>query len=112
MLMYKNDFGRLTVHASAGSSSRGRLQSVCTAAEEMAKRLNLNFEMVKQAGAGQIYVYYEDGVYDPIPLYCDEGKSGNLEEISSRIRNMIFVLSFHPKYGTLKHVRQTLFTMS
>lgn len=110
--MYKSDFGKLTVHASTAASPRNRLQSVRTAAEEMAKRLNLNFEMVRQAGSPQIYVYYENGEEDPIPLYCDEGKSGDLAEISSKIRNMMFVLSFHPRHAALAQVRRELFTLS
>ncbi len=111
-VMYKGDPGKLTVYASASDSPRHRLQYVRTAAEDTAKRLNLSFEMVKQAGASQIYVYYENGDEDPIPLYCDDGKSGDLAEIRSKIRNMMFVLSFHPKYTALKHVRQALFIPS
>jgi len=110
--MYKIDSGKLTVYASAGESPKNRLQSVRTAAEKMAKQLNLNFEMVKRTGAAQIYVYYENGNEDPIPLYCDEGKTGDFTEISSKIRNMMFVLSFHPKHSGLKQVRQSLFTLS
>jgi hypothetical protein len=110
--MFKSDCGKLTVHASTAASPKQRLQSVRTATQEMARRLNMDFEVIKQAGAGQIYVYYENGDEDPIPLYCDEGKSGDLAEISSKIRNMMFVLSFHPKHVVLKQVRQSLFTLS
>ena len=40
---------------------------------------------------------------EPIPLYCDEGKMSDLEEICSALRSMMFVLSFHPKHSALKH---------
>lgn len=108
--MFKNDLGKLTVHASQPNQ---RLQSVKTATEKMAKQLNLSFEMVKQQhGPGPIYVYYQCGEEEPIPIYCDEGKTGDSTEISSRIRSMMFVLSFHPQHSALKHARKALFTPS
>jgi hypothetical protein len=73
--MHNNDLGKLTVYAPAGLAPRDRLRSVKGAAEAMAKQLNLSFEMVKQtAKDAPIYVYYEQGNDDPVPLYCDEGK--------------------------------------
>jgi len=79
----------------------------------MAKQLNLDFEMVKQTkSCTPIYVYYEQGEEDPIPLYCDEGKNGDFAEIQSRLRNMMFVLSFHPKHTGLKQARKTLMALS
>jgi len=111
--MFKTDSGKLMVYASTGVSPRRRLQSVKTAAETMAKQLNLDFEMVKQGtGTSPIYVYYENGNDEPIPLYCDEGKTGDLAEISSKIKNMMFVLSFHPRHAALKPARKALFAFS
>ena len=111
--MFKNDSGKLMVCASKQTSPRLRLQSVMTATQEMAKQLNLNFEMVKQTqGASPIYVYYDCGSEEPIPIYCDEGKNGDLKEIASKIRNMMFVLSFHPRHAALKQARKALFTLS
>jgi len=107
--MLKADSGRLMVYASAETSSRKRLLSVKSAAEKMAQQLNLGFEFVRQTrGCSPIYVYYENGYDDPIPIYCDEGKKGDFADISSRLRNMIFVLSFHPKHAALKQVRKAL----
>jgi hypothetical protein len=103
--MLKNDSGKLMVYASAPSQ---RLQSVKTAAEKTAKQLNLNFGMVRQTKGAPIYVYYECGGEDPIPVYCDEGKSGDLLEIAAKIRSMMFVLSFHPKHAALKQARKAL----
>ena len=111
--MFKTDSGKLMVYASTEVSPRQRLQSVKTAAEAMAKQLNMDFEMVRQVnGISPIYVYYENGDDEPIPLYCDEGKSGDPAEISSKIRNMMFVLSFHPRHEALKQARKTLFAFS
>ncbi len=89
-IMFKNDTGKLMVYASPASSPKQRLQSIKDATEKMAKQLNLNFELVKQAqGNTPIYVYYESGGEDPVPIYCDEGKTGDLSEVSSKIRNMM-----------------------
>jgi hypothetical protein len=112
-IMFRTDLGKLTVYASAASAPRQRLQSVKTAAEAMAKQLNLNFEMVKQAQGAPIYVYYESGGdEEPIPIYCDEGKTGDFSEISTKIRSMMFVLSFHPRHAALRQARKTLLISS
>jgi hypothetical protein len=111
--MYKTDLGKLMVFASADSSPKQRLLSVKNAAEKMARQLNLNFEMVKQKHrSSPIYVYYECGEDEPIPIYCDEGKTGDFSEISTRIRSMMFVLSFHPKHAALRKARKELFIPS
>jgi hypothetical protein len=112
-IVFKNDTARLAVYASAETSPNQRLLSVRSAAEEMARRLNLNFEIVRQGESDlPIYVYYETGDDAPIPLYCDEGKTGNKEEISLKIRNMMFVLSFHPRHEALRQTRKALFAFS
>jgi hypothetical protein len=112
--MLKGNCGKLMVYASTGIPSRKRLDSVRTAAKDTAKRLNLDFEIVRfERASSPIYVYYgENDDKEPIPLYCDEGKISGLEEISSRLRNMMFVLSFHPKHSALKEIRKELLKLS
>ena len=111
--MFKNDQGKLMVYASSAASPKERLRSVRTAAEKMAKQLNLDFEMVKQTKmCAPIYVYYEQGNDEPIPLYCDEGKACDLQEIQARLKNMMFVLSFHPKHTALRQVRNSIVKLS
>jgi hypothetical protein len=112
--MFKGNCGKLMVYASTGVSYRKRLESVRTATRETAKRLNLDFEMVRFNGAGSpIYVYYEESDGDePIPLYCDEGKMSGLEEICSALRSMMFVLSFHPKHTALRQMRKEIIKLS
>jgi hypothetical protein len=112
--MFKGNFGKLMVYASTGVPCRKRLESVRTATRETAKRLNLDFEMVRFDGAGSpIYVYYEESDGDePIPLYCDEGKMSGLEEICSALRSMMFVLSFHPKHTALRQMRKEIIKLS
>ncbi len=113
-VMFKETNGKLMIYASSGAPHRKRLESVTTATQQTAKRLKLNFEMKKLHGpATPIYVYYEDdGDDEPIPLYCDEGKLSGLDEISSTLRSMMFVLSFHPKHAALRHMRKEILKLS
>ncbi len=102
------------VYASNYVPQKKRLESVRSATQETAKRLNLDFEMVRFSRPNSpIYVYYEenDGE-EPIPLYCDEGKRSGLEEISSALRSMMFVLSFHPRHSSLKRLRGEMVKLS
>jgi hypothetical protein len=87
--MFKGNCGKLMVYASSGLPSKKRLDSVKVAAKDTAKRLNLDFEMVRfDKAASPIYVYYEENhSEEPIPLYCDEGKKANLDEISNAKKN-------------------------
>jgi hypothetical protein len=112
--MFKGNGGKLMVYASTGLPSGKRLQSVRTAAKVTAERLNLDFEIVRfDRASSPIYVYYEENDGDePIPLYCDEGKKSGLEEISGKLRNMMFVLSFHPNHSVLKEMRKELLKLS
>ena len=95
------------VYMSTAASRRKRLHSVKTATEETAKRLNLGFEVVRfRKRFSQIYVYYENGVDEPIPIYCDEGKTSGMSEICAILKNMMFVLSFHPAHSALRDARK------
>ena len=112
-LMFSGNCGKLMVYASNSVPGQERLKSVRIAAKETAKQLNLDFEIVRSETASPIYVYYEEDEGDvPIPLYCDEGKMSGLKEISNKIRNMMFVLSFHPKHQALAQIRSELLRLS
>jgi hypothetical protein len=101
------------VYASTVAPRRKRLQSVRTATEKTAKLLNLGFEVVRfRKSFSQIYVYYESGDDEPIPIYCDEGKTFDLQEICATLKNMVFVLSFHPKHSALRQVRKEIMRLS
>jgi hypothetical protein len=111
--MFKNDCGKLMVYTSTAAPHKRRLQSVKTATEKTAKLLKLGFEVVRfRKSFSQIYVYYENGEDEPIPIYCDEGKTSDLQEISATLKNMMFVLSFHPKHSTLRQMRKGLMRLS
>ena len=104
----------MLVYTSTDVASNKRLESVKTATAETAKLLNLKFDVVRfRNSCSQIYVYYECSDRDePIPLYCDDGKTGNLQEICETLRKMVFVLSFHPKYSALKQMRSAIMRAS
>ncbi len=112
--MFKGNSGKLMVYASTTLPSTKRLESVREAAKETAKQLNLDFEIVRfERMSSPIYVYYEENEdKEPIPLYCDEGKMSDLDEISSALRHMMFVLSFHPKHLALAQMRSELLKLS
>ena len=111
--MYKNNSGKLLVYESTGVASKERLESVKTAAQQTAKRLNMDCDIVKFGKTGApLYIYYDCDDGEPIPLYCDEGKMVGLEEISSALSKMMFVLSFHPKHPALAQMRSELLKFS
>jgi hypothetical protein len=111
--MLRNDFGKLMVYTSTAAPHRKRFQSVRTATEKTAKLLKMGFEVVKlQKRFSQIYVYYENGEGEPVPIYCDEGKTSDLQEICATLRNMMFVLSFHPANSALRQQRKGLMRLS
>jgi hypothetical protein len=112
-LVFRSNMGKLLVCSGVSVPRRKRYRCVRTATEETARRLNLDFESVKFDQTGSpIYVYYDNDDGDPIPLYCDEGKNGDLKDICSALRKMIFVLSFHPKHSSLKSLRNELMRLS
>ena len=107
--LLKSNSGKLFIHASCDNPHKKRLRSIRNETEEAAKLLNMDFELVKiRKDFSQIYVYYGDGQDEPVPIYCDDGKATNLREICETLRNMVFVLSFHPKYSRLKQLRREI----
>jgi len=111
--MYKNCFGKLLVRASTGGAYRRRLHQVKLATEKMAQQLDLGYEFVNSSGMrSPIYVYYENGDDEPVPIYCDEGKEFELQEICATLKNMMFVLSFHPQNSALKRARPAIMRLS
>jgi hypothetical protein len=111
--MFDDQSGRLLVYASSFASRQKRLKPVSTAAEKMAKLLKLNVEVVTfRKRFTPIYVYYKEGREEPIPIYCDYEEEPNVQEICTALKNMMFVLSFHPKHSALKSVRKEIMQFS
>ena len=79
----------------------------------MAKLLKLNFEIKTfRKSFTPIYVYYKTGDDEPIPIYCSNNSQSNMEEVYMALRNMMFVLSFHPKHQALRHARKEIMQFS
>jgi len=105
--------GKLLVYVSSFQFPRKRIESVRIAVERIARVLNLNVEVVTlMEKSNPIYVYYKNHNDEPIPIYCDRDGKSSMQEICTAIRNMMFVLSFHPKHGTLKRLRKEIMRFS
>ena len=105
--------GMLFVYASAFTCPQKRLKPVSVAAEKMAKLLKLNFEIKTfKKRFTPIYVYYKNGDEEPIPIYCVNNDQSSMQEIYTALRNMMFVLSFHPKHSALRHARKEIMQFS
>jgi hypothetical protein len=103
--------GKLFVYAS--SFSQKRLKPVSVAAEKVARLLKLGFEIkTLRKSFTPIYVYYETGNEEPIPIYCNNNSQSNMEEVYTALRNMMFVLSFHPRHEALRQVRKEIMQFS
>jgi hypothetical protein len=99
--------GKLLVYASSYTSYETRLKSVNTATERIARLLKLEVETIMfRKRFASIYVYYDNGEQEPIPIYCDKGEKSDAQAVWAAIRNMMFVLSFHPEHSGLKPIRR------
>jgi hypothetical protein len=111
--LFEDQSGRLLVYASSFASREKRLKPVSTAAEKMAKLLKLDVKVVTfRRRFTPIYVYYKEGGEEPIPIYCDYEENPNVQEICVALKNMMFVLSFHPRHSALKSVRKEIMRFS
>lgn len=107
--MLSDSNGKLMVYVSNLASCERRLEHVKAAVEKIAKLLKLTFEIVTLSEKiTPIYVYYKNGEEEAIPVYCDKGVKTNTQEIYRALRNMMFVLSFHPKHPDLKEIRKIM----
>ncbi|MEM3700537.1 MAG: hypothetical protein QXL57_06700 [Candidatus Bathyarchaeia archaeon] len=111
--MFENINGKLIVYASNSTFHEKRMRSIRAAAERMAKVLKVNFEVVAlREKFTPIYIYYKNGDEEPVPIYCDKDGKVDEMEIFNALRNMIFVLSFHPKYSGLRRIRKEVMSFS
>jgi hypothetical protein len=90
-------------------SGEERLKPVSMAAQKIAELLKFNFEVVIFGeNLTPIYVYYKNGDEEPIPIYCNKGEKADAHQICTVLRNMLFVLSFHPQHSALKRMRKEI----
>lgn len=105
--------GKLLVYASGFVSSGKRFRSVSVAAEKIAEMLDLSLEIITfSKESAPIYVYYKNGNDEAIPIYCNKMGEHDTQEICKTLRNMMFVLSFHPRHSALKQMRKEVIRFS
>jgi len=97
--------GKFMVYASNVPSPK-RLKIVGSAVTKVADSLNLETEFSPRKRLLSIYVYYKNNMNNEIPVYCDWGKNWREEDVYRAIRNMMFVLSFHPHHSNLRTIRK------
>lgn len=100
--------GRFLVYAS-GSGRR----SVNLAVRRMAKDLRMDVRVVRvREKQVPIYVYYQRGEEEAVPIYYDGIERLGVEDVYSKLRSMMFVLSFHPKHLALRSLRREIMRFS
>ena len=101
------------VCSSNQESKNKKLEAIKLATRKTARLFNMNFESIQiKEDFSKVFVYYDNGTDEPIPLYCDKGKKERIQDICTSLRKMMFVLSFHPKHFALKYVRNSVMTLS
>ena len=89
------------------------MKVVNVAAERTAELFKLSVEVVtSRKQFNPIYVYYANGDEEPIPIYCNKNEGSDIKEVCTALRNMMFVLSFHPKHSALKQMRKEVMQFS
>jgi hypothetical protein len=111
--LFEGSGGKLLIYASSFTSHQKRLKPISGAAEKMAKLLKLNVEVVMfRKRFTPIYVYYKEGEDEPIPIYYNNAERSDMQETYTALRNMMFVLSFHPKHSALRSIRKEVIRFS
>lgn len=88
------------------------IRNVRNAAYKIARRLNLGVEVVRRRDLSSVWVYFESYDGQLIPVYFNYWLDCQEEEVYTKIRNMMFVLSFHPRFRDLKAIRQDVIGLS
>lgn len=84
------------------------MKIVGSAVAKVAKALSLGVEVASTKKILSVYVYYRNENGEEIPVYCDWGKNWGEEDVYTAIRNIMFVLSFHPEYAGLQRIRKEM----
>jgi len=111
--MLENSNGKLLIYASKFAFNKKRLKSVSAAAEKIAETLRLDLEFVTfKERFNLIYVYYKNEEDELIPVYCGKGEKVDTKDVCRALKNIMFVLSFHPKNSALRRVRKEIMQFS
>jgi len=105
--------GRIIIYV-PGSPKGGfhGTEKIRKAACRIAERLKLEVEVIQRFDLSSVWVYFESCEGELIPIYFDYGLHRQEEEVYAKIRNMMFVLSFHPKFSDLKPIREDVIRIS
>lgn len=103
------DNGKFLIYTSRFSSQGNRLRVVGSAVAKVAKTLSLGVEVSSTKKILSVYVYYQNENGEEIPVYCDWGKNWGEEDVYNAIKNMMFVLSFHPEHASLQGIRKEMY---
>ena len=69
------------VYSSNEETQIKKLESIQLATKKTARMLNMDYELIKfKENYSKIFVYYDNGIDDPIPLYCDKGKKEKIQD--------------------------------
>jgi len=104
--------GKILIYVSNNSNSFSGLRNVENAVSKIANRLKLDLEIIRRSDLNSIWVYFESHDGQLIPVYFNYWSKCREEEVYTRIRNMMFVLSFHPKFSDLKSIRKEVIQLS
>ena len=99
--------GKILVYAPS-SPDGSSLRAVRAATDKIAKILRLEVEFIDRRDLKSVHVYYESVEGELIPVYFDYGRDKHEKEVYESVRNMMFVLSFHPKFSSLKPIRKVV----
>ena len=111
--MFRDTNGKLLVYTSGLNPRQEQLKPVSLAAEKMARILNLSLEIVTyNEEFAPVFVCYKYSDDEPVPIYCTRNGESDMQEIYTTLRNMMFVLSFHPKYSALRQIRREIMQLS
>ncbi len=98
--------GKILIYAPNGNGSFGGVRNVRSAAEKIARRLKLGVEVIQREDLSSVWVYFENYDGQLVPIYFNYWLNCPADEVYMKIRNMMFVLSFHPKFRGLRSIRR------
>jgi len=102
-----NSNGKILIYTPTGSNGNfDGVKNVENAANKIARRLKLKVETIQRTDLSSVWVYFESHDGQLIPVYFNYWSKCQEEEAYAKIRNMMFVLSFHPKFSDLKSIRK------
>ena len=100
--------GKILIYAPNNPGDFGGVKNIENAASKIAKRLKLGLEIIQRTDLNSVSVYFESCDGQLIPVYFNYWPDRPEEEVYMKIRNMIFVLSFHPRFDSLRPIRREI----